>query len=222
MQIVHLLLLFPLRFCVFFKSCPSSKRWYQHFVAPDGFTLTASFCPLFTFTASCQLILFHGHCTGNVQFKLITAVLIIEPTVTGTEDSSGKTICNSNKKKATAETIQQEQQPFYLKTDQNYLLVEHVACSKVLGVRAHRHCEFTLRAPYLLGVVFRMYVSCCCFLCSSSVYFSPVQNTVGFREVCIHVLDILNGAAHLCDCYKAGNLLWRLMISYKWSSVIRL
>ena len=52
------------------------------------------------------------------------------------------------------------------------------------------------------------------------MYFSPVQKIVGFREVYIHVLVILNGTAHLCDSYKAGNLLWKLMIPYKWPSVI--
>ena len=80
-------------------SCRSSKRWYQHIVAPDGFTLTASFSPIFAFTTSCQLVFFHGNCTGNFQFKLIVAIMITETTVIRTEDSSGKTIGNSNKKK---------------------------------------------------------------------------------------------------------------------------
>jgi hypothetical protein len=72
--------------------------------------------------------------------------MIIEITVIRTEDSSGKTIGNSNKK-TTAETIQQEQQRYYLKRDQNYLIVEHDACSKVLGLRAHRRCKLTLLPP---------------------------------------------------------------------------
>lgn len=163
-------------------SCRSSKRWYQHIVAPDGFTLTASFSPIFAFTASCQLVFFHGNCTGNFQFKLIVAIMITETTVIRTEDSSGKTIGNSNKKK-TAETIRQEKQRYYLKTDQNYLVIEHDACSKFLGLRAHRHFKFKLRPPYLLCVFFfRKCGSCWCFLCSPSVYFSPVQKIVGFRE----------------------------------------
>jgi hypothetical protein len=56
------------------------------------------------FTTSCQLIIFQVNCTGNVQFKLFIAVMIIETTVIRTEEGSGKTIDKSNKK--TAETIQ--------------------------------------------------------------------------------------------------------------------
>jgi hypothetical protein len=74
--------------------------------------------------------------------------MITETTVIRTEDSSGKAIGNSNKK--TAETIRQEKQRYYLKTDQNYLVIEHDACSKFLGLRAHCHFKFKLRPTYLL------------------------------------------------------------------------
>jgi hypothetical protein len=110
----------------------------------------APFSPIFAFTASCQLILFHEHCTGNVQIKTIIVVRITEITVIRTEDSSEKTIGNSNKK-TTAEIIKKEQQQYYLKTDQNNLVVKHDACSKVLGMRAHRHCKFTLTPAILIG-----------------------------------------------------------------------
>jgi predicted methyltransferase MtxX (methanogen marker protein 4) len=59
----------------------------------------ASFSPIFAFTTSCQLIIFHGHCTGNVQFKLLIAVMIIETTGIRIEESNGKIIDNSNNKK---------------------------------------------------------------------------------------------------------------------------
>jgi len=57
-------------------------------------------------------------------------------------------------KKIAAETTRQEHQRHYLKTDQNYLVVEHDACSKFLGLRAHSHFKITLGPPYLLGVFF--------------------------------------------------------------------
>jgi len=95
---------------------PLFQTVIQRIVEPDGFTLTASFAPIFDFTASCRLVHFHGHCTRNVQFKLIIAIMITETTVIRTEDSSEKTNGNSNKKTAT-ETIRQEQR-YYFKRDQ--------------------------------------------------------------------------------------------------------
>jgi hypothetical protein len=101
---------------------------YQHIVAPDSFILTAPFSRTFAFAASCRLALFHRHCTRNVQFQLIIAIMITETTVMRKEDSSRKNIGNNkNKKKIAAETTRQEHQRHYLKTDQNYLVVEHDA-----------------------------------------------------------------------------------------------
>jgi hypothetical protein len=90
------------RFSVFLKPCGSSKLSYQHIVSPD---LTAFFTPIFVFTTSYQLIIFHVNSTGNVKLKLINAVIIKETTVIRTEESSGKTIDKSNRKKTT-ETIE--------------------------------------------------------------------------------------------------------------------
>jgi hypothetical protein len=98
------------RFSAFLKSCRSSKRCHQHIVATDGFTLTASFSPIFAFTTTFQLIIFHGHCRGNVQFKLLIAVVIIEITVIRTEESSGRPSATATVK--TAETIQKEQKRY--------------------------------------------------------------------------------------------------------------
>ena len=150
MYIVHLPLLFPLpQFSVLLKSYRSSKRWYQHIVAPDGFTSTASFSPIFAFRASSQLILFHGHCTGNVQFKFITAVMILEITVKRIEDSSGKTIGNSNKK-TTQKQYNKNNDDTTSKQIETTLLLNTMLLPKFSAWLAYRHCKFRL-AGHIIG-----------------------------------------------------------------------